>query len=91
MEKCKSCGGAQRTKNGYVSGKQRYKCKECGKTYREGDLREKYDAEKKLKVIQMYREGIGIRTIERQEGVSNSLIIYWIRKTSDMALKNYQK
>ena len=23
-------------------GKKRYKCKECGKTYREGDLRERY-------------------------------------------------
>jgi len=30
----------------------------------------------------MYLEGIGIRSIERLEGVSNPLIIKWIRKFS---------
>ena len=78
--KCKHCGSLSKVKNGYVNGKQRYKCKECGKTYREGDLREKYSVEKKLRVIKWYLEGAGIMSIERMEGVSNPLIIKWIRK-----------
>ena len=82
MTECKHCGSENRIKRGYVQGKQRYKCKDCGKTYREGDLREKYNSDKKLKVILMYLEGVGIRSIERLENVPNSLIIKWIRKFS---------
>jgi len=51
----------------YVGGKQRYKCRGCHKTYREGDLRERYTNEKKMKVLAMYLEGVGIRAIERLE------------------------
>jgi transposase len=80
--KCKSCNSEQYVKNGYVGGKQRYKCKQCDKSFIEGDLREKYSIEKKLKCVKMYLEGVGIRTIERLEGVANPLIIKWIRKFS---------
>ena len=69
-------------KNGYVKGKQRYKCKNCSKTYREGDEREKYTNEQRLKVLKWYLEGAGIMSIERMEGVPNPLIIQWIRKFS---------
>ena len=84
MLSCKHCGGKSVVKNGYVRDKQRYKCKDCSKTFREGDLREKYTTDKKLKVLSMYLEGVGIRSIERLEGVPNPLIIRWIRKSSDM-------
>ena len=52
------------------------------RSYREHDLREKYSLDKKLKVILMYLEGVGIRSIERLEHVPNPLIIKWIRKFS---------
>lgn len=62
MEHCKSCGSKKLVKNGKgpESG-QSYKCKECRKTYRSGDLRLKHDLDKRLKVIKMrwyslYRE-----------------------------------
>ena len=45
-----------RVKNGYVRRKQRYKCKECGKTYREEDLRERYSNEQRLRVIKWIRK-----------------------------------
>jgi transposase-like protein len=80
--KCKFCASEQYVKNGYSKGKQRYKCKKCSKNFKEGDLRERYDIEKKLKVVKMYLEGVGIRSIERLEGVPNPLIIKWIRKFS---------
>ena len=62
--KCKHCGSAERVKNGFVQGKQRYECLSCGKAYREGDLREKYNLETKLRVIKWYLEGAGIMSIE---------------------------
>ena len=82
MLKCKHCGSEKRVNNGFVGGKQRYKCKNCGKTYRVGDLREKYSLDKKMKVISMYLEGMGIMSIERIEKVPNPLIIKWIRRFS---------
>jgi transposase-like protein len=81
-EPCKHCGGLERVKNGYVQGKQRYKCRTCGKTYRDGDARERYTNEQRLRVIKWYLEGAGIMSIERMEGVPNPLIIKWIRKFS---------
>ena len=77
---CKHCGSSEKVKNGYVGGKQRYKCKGCGKSYRDGDLREKYTNEQRLRVIKWYLEGVGIMSIERMEKVPNPLIIKWIRK-----------
>ena len=79
MEVCKNCGSESRIKSGFLKGKQRYECKDCGKTYREGDRRVKFSLEKKNKVIKSYLEGVGIRSIERLEGVSNPLIIRWIK------------
>jgi len=78
MISCKGCSGNNVVKNGKnSSGKQRYKCKECGKTLCIGDDRLKHSMEKRLRVIQMYLEGIGIRSIEHLENVSNPLIIYF--------------
>ena len=82
--KCKHCGSKERVKNGFVQGKQRYKCLDCRNTYREGDLRERYSLETKLRVIKWYLEGAGIISIERMEKVPNPLIIKWIRKFSSI-------
>ena len=79
MLRCKKCGGLKAVKNGIVGGKQRYKCQECGRTYREGDARVAHDFDKRLKVIKWYLEGAGIRSISRMEGVSAPMIIDWIR------------
>ncbi len=84
MVNCKHCGIDDHVKNGYVNGKQRYKCKGCGKTFREGDKRVKYSHETKMRVLKWYLEGAGIMSIERQENVPNPLIIYWIRQFANI-------
>ena len=61
---CKHCGSKKRVKNGYVQRKQRYKCKDCNKTYRADDLRERCSNEKRLRVIKWYLEAVGIMSIE---------------------------
>ena len=76
---CKSCGSDKVVKNGIVKNKQRYLCKSCRKTSRDGDKRVKYSLETKIKVIKLYTEGVGIRGIERLEGISAPLIVSWIR------------
>lgn len=86
MKFCKGCGSEKLVKNGKSpEGIQKYQCKECWGTFREGgDRRLKHSLEKRLKVLKMYLEGIGIRSIERLEGVSNALIIYWIRHYAEI-------
>ena len=84
MIECKHCGSCDSIKNGFANSKQRYRCKNCGKSYREGDLREKYSMERKLRVLSMYLEGVGIRSIERLEKIPNPLIIKWIRGFSSI-------
>ena len=76
---CKHCGSGLFVKNGFVQGKQRYKCRDCGRTFRAGDGRVKYDMATRLRVLAWYLEGVGIMSIERREGVPNPLIIKWIR------------
>jgi transposase-like protein len=80
---CKHCGSTNLVKFGIVSGKQRFKCKDCGKSTRENDGRVKYPPDKRLRVLKMYLENAGIRSIERLEGVPNSLIIKWIRRSAE--------
>ena len=64
-----------------------FQCKECGKVFVIGDNREKYSYDKKLKVIRMYLEGVGIRSIERLEHISTPLILKWIKGVSKI-IKN---
>ena len=84
MEKCKHCAGNKLIKNGFEKSKQRYKCKCCKRTCREGEETLKYTLEKKIRVLKWYLEGAGIRSIERMEEVSATLIVYWIRKMGSM-------
>ncbi len=81
---CKYCGSDKIVKNGFVKNKQRYLCRECSKTSRMGDNREKYGIEEKIKVAKLYNEGIGIRSIERAEGIAAPLIVHWIRNFAKM-------
>ena len=84
MLACKHCGSSSIVKDGMVNKKQRYLCRSCKKTTREGDKRERYTMRQKMRVIKLYTEGVGIRTIERLEGVSAPLVVVWIRHFSRM-------
>ena len=82
MIKCKHCGGSKLTKAGIIWNKQRYKCKICKKTTRDGDARVIHSDEKRLKVIRAYLEGVGIRSIERLENISAPMVLHLIRNFS---------
>ncbi len=81
--KCKGCGSDKIVKNGIICDKQRYKCKECGLNFVEGDCRVRYGRQDRLKVIKLYLENWGIRSIERLTGISNSQISKWIECAAD--------
>lgn len=76
---CKHCGSENIVKDGYVAGKQRWKCKNCNKTTREGDARRKYKTWQKILAIKLKREGKSMSEIVRLTGAPRSLINYWLR------------
>ena len=82
MKYCKHCNSTKLTLSGIVKSKQRYRCKDCGKTSREGDKRIIHSLEKKIKVIKSYLEGVGIRSISRLENISAPMVINLIRTFS---------
>ena len=88
---CKSCGCSEYVKSGFAFGKQRYKCKKCSAFFIEGDARRKYTTADHLKVIKLYLENCGIRTIERLTGVRNSQISKWIENTADYVKSAFEK
>lgn len=89
--KCKFCAAERYVKNGFVHDVQRYKCKECGRSFVDGDKRQKYTQRDRLKVIKLYLENCGIRSIERLTGIRNSQISMWIEKAADDIKEELQK
>ena len=82
MINCKKCNSERIVKSGIVSGKQRYKCKECGCNFRLGDNRtnEKVAAKKALCIL-MYAMAKGsFRMMGRILGVDHSLVYRWVRE-----------
>ena len=79
---CKDCQGNRIIKNGFIEDVQRYRCKQCRYNFVEGDKRIKYGSKDHLKVIKLYLENCGIRTIERLTGIRNSQISKWMERTA---------
>jgi len=54
---CKNCCTDSNVKNGYVRGKQRYKCKLCGFNFTIGDKKEKISPPARVLAILLYGSG----------------------------------
>lgn len=80
MLKCKFCNSERFVKNGFIGDKQRYGCKCCKKTMIQGDEREKYTNDQRKLAITMYLNNCGFRMIERILGISNVLVLHWVKK-----------
>ncbi|MCG5643165.1 helix-turn-helix domain-containing protein [Flavobacteriaceae bacterium LSUCC0859] len=77
---CPHCGKDNKVKAGIVSGKQRYKCKECAYFFTVNKVGKKIDAYFVNKALQLYLEGLTYREIERILGVSHVSVMNWVRK-----------
>lgn len=79
--KCKYCGSDRINKMSIIRNKQRYLCRDCKRTFREGkDKRKKYSEDFKIEAIKWYLENVGIRSIARRLKISASLVSYWIKQ-----------
>jgi len=80
MPKCKNCNNEKTVKSGFVRGKQRYKCKECGYHFVEGDGRtnEKIAAKKAMCVLLYSLSRASFNGLARIFNTWPSLIYRWI-------------
>ncbi len=79
MKECKFCRARFLIKNGYVRGKQRYKCKSCSKNQVLGDERLVYSSKVKQMAITMYVNNCGIRRIGHILNIPFQYVSNWVR------------
>ena len=79
MTKCKKCNHTKLVKDGFMKGSQRYKCTSCN--YRSIYSQKGYFAPDsiKRKVLHLYLEGLGFRSIGRLLNYSHVSIYNWIK------------
>lgn len=76
--KCPKCKSQERVKDGFVKGKQWYKCKKCAYRYTIEFPTGIQPFYKRLALV-LYIEGMGFRKIGRILGVSNVAVLNWIK------------
>ena len=84
MITCENCQNTHTVKNGFVRGKQRYKCHACGYNFVLGDERHSHATEiKKALAIILYSLGkSSFGFLGKLFGVSRTTTSYWIRQAA---------
>lgn len=78
---CAHCGSEQLVRNGRASnGKQRYKCRACGRQSRENPSPNGYSEERRSEILKALHERSSLRGIERTFGVSRNTVTAWMKK-----------
>lgn len=80
MKECPKCKSKKLVKNGFQSGKQRYKCKDCG--FNPSVEEVGYPKAFRAKVIRAYLEGVGIRALSRIFEIGIATVIDWIKQAA---------
>jgi len=67
------------------TGKQRYKCKACGRRSRESPQHERYTPQQKEMILRAYQERPSMRGISRIFKVSRPTLDSWLKKRPGVA------
>ena len=76
---CKRCGGEEHSKNGFMRGKQRYRCKACGLNFTDTPPRGMPLAMKVTAVL-LYVSGLSMNRTAKLLGVSTPTVMAWIER-----------
>lgn len=79
-EPCPWCQSQVYVKNGFTAGRQRYRCRGCGKNFSVFVKGKSLESKFLVRAFQLYLEGVGLRAIERILGIGHVTVMYWIRK-----------
>ncbi len=76
---CPKCNSDTKCKDGFVQGRQRYKCKKCNYRYTVIQKSDVKSAETRRMAFEMYLEGLGFRAIGRLLKISYGTVFQWIK------------
>lgn len=82
---CYHCGSVDLIRFGSQNGRQRYKCKGCGKTSRENKGSNAYSEERKAEILAAYHERGSMRAMTRIFGVNRNTVLAWLKKSRQPA------
>ncbi len=80
--RCKGCGGEGHLKNGFMRGKQRYRCKSCGPNFADTPPRGMPLRVKALAVL-LYVSGLSMHRTAKRLGVSTPSVQAWIERFAE--------
>jgi transposase-like protein len=78
---CAHCGSEQLIKYGRSpNGKQKYRCRACGRQSREKATPHAYSLERRDEILRAYEERSSLRGLTRTFGISRTTVIGWLKK-----------
>jgi transposase len=75
---CPTCRGTALIKSGHACGRQRWRCKGCGRQFTRTEPRGK-PAELKRHAIELYCLGLSMNAVAKRVGVSAQSMLRWVR------------
>jgi len=80
MKQCPRCQSTEKqNKAGFTqAGSQRYRCLLCGKKYTPTPKEHGYSEEVRRRAVELYVDGMNLRRIGRQLGVSPQSVLNWV-------------
>ncbi len=85
LPSCPACASANTRLFGHQSGKQRYRCRDCQKTWRDNPTSCETDPQRKAMILAAYHERMSMRGLARTFGVSRSTVTKWLKKSEPPA------
>ncbi|HEY4388834.1 MAG TPA: IS1 family transposase [Ktedonobacteraceae bacterium] len=78
---CSHCQSDALVRNGHASnGKQRYRCRACGRQSRHNPAPHAYPEARREEILHSYQERSSLRGLTRTFGVSRTTVSSWIKK-----------
>src|SRR3954447_16862097 len=81
--RCKGCGSEEQVKNGFMRGKQRYRCKACGLNFTDTPPRG-MPLRTKVEAVLLYVSGLSMNRTAKLLGVSTPTVQAWIEKFAEV-------
>jgi transposase len=77
--RCKRCGSEEHTRNGFMRGKQRYRCRACGLNFTDTPPRG-MPLRTKVTAVLLYVSGLSMNRTAKLLGVSTPSVMAWIEQ-----------
>src|SRR3569832_2001296 len=81
--RCKGCGGEEHVKNGFMRGKQRYRCKACGLNFTDTPRRG-MPLRVKVEAVLLYLSGLSMNRTAELLGVSTPSVQAWSERFAEV-------